>query len=193
MLINHPAIRRLAGFASGAFSTWMPKLYAYYKEKMGALYERYPELTRTFNNSIWSTSTFNFGPQTVCFDHIDFKNLSFGMCSITPLGDFDPTLGGHLILWDLKMVIEFPAGTTAIIPSAVLRHSNTSIQKGETRMSFTQYTAGGLFRWVDYGFQTVTAFLASKKWARTELEKEGATRWQMGLGLFSTLKELLGQ
>ena len=194
-LKGNPAIQRLAGFASAAFATWAPKLYQCYQQKMGALYKKHPELERTFTNSIWSTSTFNFGPKTVCLDHIDFKNLAFGMCAITALGNFDPKLGGHIILWDLKMVIEFPPGTTSIIPSAILRHSNTLIQECETRMSFTQYTSGGLFRWVDYGFQGVSQLFAANKERKVELkaelEAEGSARWQMGLGLFSTFKELL--
>src|ERR1700727_1939661 len=87
LLRSNPAIQRLAGFASAAFATWAPKLYQYYQQKMGALYKKYPELERTFTNSIWSTSTFNFRLKTVCLDHIDFKNLAFWMCAITALGD----------------------------------------------------------------------------------------------------------
>jgi hypothetical protein len=185
-------MQRIAGLASAAFATWMPKLYGYYQQKMGELYKKYPQLERTFGNSIWSASSFNFGPKTVCFDHIDFKNLAFGICSITALGNFNAKLGGHLILWDLKKVIEFPAGTTALIPSAVLRHSNTSIQEAETRMSFTQYTAGGLFRWVDYGFQSVRDLLFTDKERKADLEAEGPARWRLGLGLFSNIAELLG-
>ncbi|KZP30363.1 hypothetical protein FIBSPDRAFT_908068 [Athelia psychrophila] len=82
-------------------------------------------------------------------------------CAVTALGDYDPTLGGHLILWDLKLIIEFPPGSTVLIPSAIFTHSNTAIQEGESRYSFTQYTSGGLFRWVEHGFQGEQPYHAS--------------------------------
>lgn len=39
------------------------------------------------------------------------------MCAITTLSDYDPKAGGHLVLWDLKLVIEFPPGSTILILS----------------------------------------------------------------------------
>lgn len=88
-------------------------------------------------------------------------------------------------------MIEFPPGSTILLPSAVLRHSNTAIQKHEERYSFTQYTAGGLFRWVDHGFQKEEEY-RSKLSEEEVIEEEEAMRhrWAMGLGLFSTLDEL---
>ena len=55
-------------------------------------------------------ATFNFGPSTVSFIHTDPGNLPYGWCPITSLGPFDPKCGGHLILWDLQLVIKFPPG-----------------------------------------------------------------------------------
>ena len=134
---------------------------------------------------------FNFGPNTCCFDHVDSGNLPFGWCAITALGQFDPKLGGHLVLWDLKIVIEFPPGSTILIPSGAIRHSNVSIREGETRFSFTQYTAGGLFRWVDHGYQMETSYKKGWTKKRKEAEEEVNQRqWTEGLGMFSTLAEL---
>ncbi len=101
-------------------------------------------LVLDFTNSIFATCTFNFGPRTICFEHMDSRNLPFGWCAITALGRFNPQKGGHFVLWDLKLVIEFPPGSTILIPSAVLCHSNTAISRKETRYSFTQYTVGGV-------------------------------------------------
>ena len=95
------------------------------------------------------------------------------------------------MLWDLQLAIEFPPGSTILIPSAVLHHSNIPIQKGEERYSFTQYTAGGLFRWVDHGFQKEDEYCSSLlKEGAIEEEEAMRRRWMMGLGLFSTLDEL---
>ncbi|KAF7968247.1 hypothetical protein HWV62_31539 [Athelia sp. TMB] len=106
----------------------------------------------SFDNSIFPTTTVNFGPNAVCFDHLDFANAAAGWCAITSTGNYDPTRGGHLVLFDIDMIIEFPPGSTILIPSSVMRHGNTPIQAGETRAGITQYAAGALFRWVDNGF-----------------------------------------
>lgn len=74
-----------------------------------------------------------------------------------------------------------------------MRHSNVAIQKGEERYSFTQYTAGGLFRWVDHGFQKEDEYYAKLSVdERLEEEEVMQRRWSIGLGLFSTLDELNG-
>lgn len=207
-LLSHSSFKRFAGFANskdqgsnhppranfcqiGCFATWSPRLYQYYASYINAFHHHHPELAKNFPKSVFAATTFNLGPQTVSVDHTDHCNLPFGMCAITALGSFDPKRGGHLILWDLKLVIEFPPGSTILIPSAILRHSNVNVQPGETRYSFTQYTAGSLFRWVDHGFQSNTSYF--QKTSAEEQEKEQARtaeRWAMGLGLFSTVDEL---
>lgn len=99
-----------------------------------------------------------------------------------------------MVLWEFKLIIQFPPGSTIHLPSAAVSHSNTPIRKGEKRASFTQYTAGGLFRWRDHGFQSNDNFY--KSLSEDELkavEEEDAKRCKLGLSLFSTLDELKGQ
>jgi len=176
---------------TAAFATWSPHLYAYYVNRLGPLYKTYPRLKRNFLNSVFACATFNFGPNTCCFDHIDPANLPFGWCAITALGRFDPTLGGHLVLWDLKLVIEFPPGSTILIPSGAICHSNIAIRPDEVRYSFTQYTTGGLFRWVDHGYQTETSYKKGWNKARKQGEEEvNRQRWLQGVSMFSDLNEL---
>ncbi|KAJ3765178.1 hypothetical protein FB446DRAFT_655602, partial [Lentinula raphanica] len=141
--------RRLAGHASAAFQTWAPKLHAMYQDYRLQLQKLSPNLLHNFPNSVFSCCTLNFGPRTTTVEHLDHKNYIFGWCAVTALGNFDYTRGGHMVLWDLKLVVELPPGWTILLPSAYLRHSNTTIQDGESRFSFTQYTAGGLFRVID--------------------------------------------
>jgi hypothetical protein len=175
----------------GAFSTWAPRLYDYYDTHVQALIDHDKTSTRPFHNSVWAAATFNFGPATACFKHKDYLNLPFGLCGITSLGRFDPKRGGHLVLWGIRRVVEFPPGSTVLIPSAAIAHSNVGIQAGERRYSFTQYTAGGIFRWVDQGFQTVERH--QEQLSPDELNAELlelASQGSMGLGLFSTLEEL---
>lgn len=121
---------------------------------MGELRSWNKELVPIFTNSVFAAATFNFGPNVRTFRHKDYNNFSYGWCGITALGDFDPKNGGHLVLWEPKVLIEFPAGSTIFIPSALAEHSNTPTSPGERRQSFTQYTAGGIFRFIACGFRT---------------------------------------
>lgn len=110
-----------------------------------------PWLRRHFPNHPFASTTFNFGPKTCTLPHKDLKNLSWGLCSITSLGSYNPKKGGHLILWDLRIIVEFSPYASILIPSAIITHSNTRIKKNETRMSITQYSSAGLFSWFAYG------------------------------------------
>lgn len=52
-------------------------------------------------------------------DHTDYSNLSHGLCTLTALGSYDYKQGGHLILFGLKLVIQFPPGLTAVGPHSI--------------------------------------------------------------------------
>ncbi|KAJ7036453.1 hypothetical protein C8F04DRAFT_1181460 [Mycena alexandri] len=121
----------------------------------------------------------------------DFGNLAFGWCAVTALGNYDYTKGGHLILWDCKIILEFPPGCTILLPSAAIFHSNIPISTNECRYSFTQYTAGGIFRWIEHGFQSEEAYFDSLSAEEVGRERaEARERWSRGVGYFSTLEEL---
>jgi hypothetical protein len=175
----------------GALAAFAPKLYRYFARTL-ALFFRHPHLTHNFSNSIFPAASFNCGPQTVALDHTDFSNLSHGLCALTALGEFDHTRGGHLILFGLKLAIQFPAGSTALIPSGCMDHGNTPIREGEVRLSIAQYAAGGLFRWVAYGFRSAKSLLQTKagKVLKTQIDKDAGERWREGLEMFSTLDGL---
>jgi hypothetical protein len=151
-----------------------------------------PDLSPNFTKSVWLTTTVNFGPKTTCYRHTDNRNLPFGWCAITSLGEFDPKKGGHIVLWDCRLVVEFPPGSTILIPSAAVAHSNVAIRKDETRYSVTQYTAGGIFRWVEHGFQLEGPFkneLSDDQKAAEEIKQ--ANQLKRGLSLFSTVASLV--
>ncbi|EIW53632.1 uncharacterized protein TRAVEDRAFT_40200 [Trametes versicolor FP-101664 SS1] len=188
-MLQQKAVRRVANFGNGVLRLFAPRMHEYYDTTLATLCGRDPKLRRNFHNSAFSCATFNLGPRTVTHVHTDHLNLPSGWCSITALGDYDPTAGGHLILWDLRMVIEFPPGSTILIPSAILQHSNTAISDNEYRYSFTQYTPGGLFRWVACGFRSVKEAGISAK----ELNRLGPERWAQGLSMFSTWPELCAE
>ncbi|TRM55104.1 hypothetical protein BD626DRAFT_579563 [Schizophyllum amplum] len=191
-LINLPAMIRVAHFASCVFATWAPQIHCYYADVLAALLLHDPDLFANFTQSVWCCITINFGPRTVTFPHRDYGNLPFGWCAITALGRFDPDAGGELILWDCKMIIRFPPGSTIIVPSAILQHSNTRIAKHERRFSVTQYTAGAIFRWAEHGFQLDEDYYADL--TQEELAKDKETteaRWRRGRRMFSKFSDLV--
>ncbi|KAI0258465.1 hypothetical protein BC834DRAFT_812782, partial [Gloeopeniophorella convolvens] len=149
-------LRRLAGFASEGLASYFPLAFDHMREGLLRLKQQAasggtPPLDMPFSNSAYPTATANLGPSTACFEHRDSTNYPGIACAITPLGSFDPATGGHLILFDLRLYVRLPAGTTALISSAGLRHGNTPIGPRERRYSFTQYCVGGLLRWAAHG------------------------------------------
>lgn len=171
-------------------AAYAPKLFAEYSKTFDALWEEHPGLRRNFSNSVYPAVAFNFGPRTVTYMHTDTGNKANGLCAITALGTFDPKRSGHLILGKLRLVIEFPSGATALIPSATVPHGNTSIQEGDTRMSVTQYAAGGLFRWVRYGFRNERQLRKEDPDLAAEFEGRKANAWVNALDAFSTTASL---
>lgn len=97
----------------------------------------------------FASVTYNFGSQTVCRRHRDCKNFAPGWCAVTSIGNYNPRLGGHLVFWELGLIIEFPPGSTILFPSALITHFNTTIAPSETRKSIVRYSAGGIFLWAE--------------------------------------------
>ena len=140
---------------TAVFHQYAERLHSFCKATLTEIEERHPGLSQPFPETAFGALTFNFGPDACTYPHKDMKNLSWGWCSVTALGEFDYRKGGHLVLWDMGIAVEFPAHSTILIPSAVVEHSNTAIGEGEKRQSATQYTAGGLFGWRAHGFGPV--------------------------------------
>ncbi|KAJ8488860.1 hypothetical protein ONZ45_g13805 [Pleurotus djamor] len=178
-LLENDALRHIAGYQSHLLRLFSPNLADFYRDTLDSVIGHLPHLKRTFEDSDFAAITINCGPHTVCKKHVDSANLAWGWCAITALGNYDHRRGGHLVLWDLRLVIEFPPGCTILIPSAVLHHSNTPIHTSETRYSVTQYTSGELFRWVHNGFKM-------KKDATPSPPAEVAKLWKEAIGMYST-------
>ena len=152
-----------------------------------ALVEKHNHLKKPFKNSIFPTCTFNCGSRVMTFEHIDATNMPYGLCAIFALGSYDPTLGSHLILFNLGLVIQFPPGSTILVPSGTIHHGNITIRPNETRQSFTQYCPGSLLQWVAYGFMVVKS-VSADVWKHFEDTHE--ERCRKATNLFSKMGEL---
>ncbi|KAH6907642.1 hypothetical protein BKA70DRAFT_1223452 [Coprinopsis sp. MPI-PUGE-AT-0042] len=165
-LLANVHIQRVAVFASYALSMWFPNFYSYAKEHLDSLYATVPGLSRNFLRSVYPRAAFNLGPGVCTLPHLDVMNCPFGLCSIQAFGDFDYKKGGHLVLADLKLVIEFPPGSLILMPSATLQHANTPTEASLKKSDPDLYAKN------------------------MELKKG---RWEMGLGLWNSLDELVEQ
>ncbi|KAM6496394.1 hypothetical protein JOM56_009100 [Amanita muscaria] len=186
--MKNKAIQQLCGFASSAFQAYSERNYEYMASTVAKVRSKL-NLGREYDSEVgvFPCRSFNLGKQTATVPHRD-EPRTFLV--------FNPKLGGHLVLWDFALLVEFPPGSTVLIPSALFLHSNVPIQGGETRYSMVQYAAGGLFRWVNNGCKT------DKQWkeeanGNQELEQrrkdEQDSRWIGAIGMFSRYEELLGQ
>ncbi|KAJ6517930.1 hypothetical protein C8R47DRAFT_959887 [Mycena vitilis] len=192
ILMASRCIRRIAGFQSSGLAHYLPKLYDLFRTTLAGIYKNQPELQHLFSNSVYPAATWNLGPQVVTEEHEDGLNPPFGMCAITSAGKYDYRKGGHFCMKQLKAVIQYPPGSTILMLSACVTHSNTPIAKDETRYSMTQYAAGELFRWAAYGYQTTAALMATAEGAarKRNIDGDPGERAAWALGLLSKADEL---
>lgn len=206
-LCDNQYIRRIAHWASSkclslcpilshakcclaAYAFTSPKAFRAIDDALLDLEKNDLSLKRPFLESIWPAVTFNLGHSVFTRLHRNFNNLIWSMCTIHALGSYDPKKGGHLILWDWKLVIEFPPGCTILIPSAEVAHRNIAVRKDEVLKSFTQYCAGGLIRWLRYGCRTEEQF-EKQDWESWRVMKTSAAKhWEEACGMFSKISEL---
>ncbi|KZT20272.1 hypothetical protein NEOLEDRAFT_1039008, partial [Neolentinus lepideus HHB14362 ss-1] len=66
---------------------------------------------------------FHLGPDAESYIYNRHSDLIFGCCAITALGKYDSKRGGHLVLWDLGLDVEFPVVRTTFISAGMLRYS----------------------------------------------------------------------
>ncbi|KAJ7259450.1 hypothetical protein C8J57DRAFT_1233798 [Mycena rebaudengoi] len=151
-LVGDNTIWCMATFSSNTFVLWAPQLYSYYHNHWDALHHHLPHLSHVFPKS----------------------------CSILALSPFNPTQGRHLILWDLKMLVEFPAGTTILVP-----------QHRDKHVSFMQFTASGLMHFVNNGFRTEKQLAEEDPMEYECMWEPKKMRWEMGLRLLNTIDKLL--
>ncbi|KJA12798.1 hypothetical protein HYPSUDRAFT_152244, partial [Hypholoma sublateritium FD-334 SS-4] len=178
---------------AAAFQFWCPGVYSDYQERLSTLFRRRPDLERIFPRSIFPTAAFNFGPRVCTYKHRDVLNCPYGWCGIHPLGHFDHTRGGHVLLWEAGLMIECPANWWMGIPSGSITHGNSPVGAHETRVSFTQYCPGGLLRYVENGLRTESEFAEEDPAGFQAMLAGKETRWMEKLALLSNYNDILSE
>lgn len=170
------------------FELFAPAMFKRYTRLLEALLRWDEDLDINPQLSAFAASTFNAGEAVATVPHLDCINFGAGWCCVTALGDFNPKVEGHLVLWDWGIVVEFPPASSAFLPSAFVTHSNTAIVSGKTRMSFTQYTGAVCFRFVDCGNMTLSDYKA----ANPHVTPDVAKRVRDGLRMYQKFSDLNG-
>ncbi|KAJ3898048.1 hypothetical protein F5879DRAFT_995218 [Lentinula edodes] len=189
-LVGHAAVQRMAKYQNSAFGLWAPHIYEEYRNVHDTMHSKL-NLPENFPSTIFAAAAFNLGGNIWTFKHRDWLNWPFGWCAITALGEFDASRSAQLILWELKLVINFPHAATILIPLAVITHSNTPVADRDIRTSFTQYTAGPIFRWVENGCRTEAKFEEEDPESHCRMQEGKETACLRRLENFSTVDELL--
>ena len=139
--------------------TWAPNLHEYYNTMLNDLCAHNSSVTRPFDQSAFAVTQFIPDTASTALEEEGTPDPepTPTWCAHVALGNYDPTMGGHVVLWDLKVLVEFPPGCVVLLPSTTLlpeRPITTTLgEVGELRRSFTQFTPRELLRWVERGNQ----------------------------------------
>ncbi|EJD32368.1 hypothetical protein AURDEDRAFT_178569, partial [Auricularia subglabra TFB-10046 SS5] len=160
--------REMTGILAEQFKANFPKLVPRYKELneslgLNKLFLRPGDDPDDFN-FLFAAMTLNLGPQVATISHRDSKNLQPGVCAIIALGRFNPQTGGHFVMREPRLLVEFRPGDILFVMSSVITHFNVPLAcSEEERMSWTFYTAGGLFRWQVAGKRTLKSLTTAEE------------------------------
>ncbi|KAJ7774633.1 hypothetical protein DFH07DRAFT_732639 [Mycena maculata] len=111
--------------------------------------------------SIFSAATFESGGTHTAGPDRRLDHYQPGTWNIlTALGIYAPVHGGHIVFWDLGLVVTFPPGCSILIPAGVVRYSFVKVREGEQRYSVLQWAGAGIARWFDNGLRRDAEFAA---------------------------------
>ncbi|KAJ7735073.1 hypothetical protein DFH07DRAFT_754039 [Mycena maculata] len=115
------------------------------------------------DSSVFSAATFELGGPHIRAGasglHDRYQPNSWSI--LTALGVYGPVHGGHIILWDLGLVVSFPAGSSILMPAGVLRYSFVKVRDGEHCYSLIQWAGAGIDRWFENGLRMDADFAAN--------------------------------
>ncbi|KAJ7016826.1 hypothetical protein C8F04DRAFT_973077, partial [Mycena alexandri] len=136
-------------FVPSAFAALATQKEQFLKHQSDALYPS--------TSSVFSAATIEFGP------HLQETNRRHEAGSwniLLALGHYNHRHGGHIIFWDLGLVVAFPPGSCILVPTGLIRYSFVKVRPHETRYSLVQWAGAGIRRWFQNGRRTDVEFAA---------------------------------
>ncbi|KAJ3552345.1 hypothetical protein NP233_g12904 [Leucocoprinus birnbaumii] len=174
--------RSIQKFVETSIDVFAPRLYGYIKDHMQRL-QRHPDYTGLRWNDphgAMSGKTRNFPWCVATVPHRDVMNMAFAWCGVVAIGPYNAIYGGHFVIHNMKLAIQFPHGALILIPSAFLWHSNVPVRHEDHRASVTFYTSGGLYRFIDNCFMRESDLAEAKPQEYAKRQEEKHLRRDMG-------------
>ncbi|KAJ7106121.1 hypothetical protein C8R43DRAFT_963450 [Mycena crocata] len=159
-LLATMAMKRLLGFASCvleefckiAFEALQAQKQSYLEHDRRALYPT--------DSSVFSTAVVELGGphHRQLAPGVAYPYDALTWCALVALGKYRSERGGHIIFWDLGLVVAFPASSTILIPSGIIRYSFVKVREEDRRYSILQYAGSGIGRWFRNGMRSDMEF-----------------------------------
>ncbi|GAA5860722.1 hypothetical protein JCM5353_003011 [Sporobolomyces roseus] len=126
-VVKHSNLSDICKHVSKVFETHFPRIAARYKaagskSPLPSLFGLFPMLCINVPSS----------GGVDCNLHVDYKNPAGGICAVIPFGEFDSSKHYWLVLNELGVVVELPAGVVLLFPSALIQHGNYHIVSAPT-------------------------------------------------------------
>ncbi|KAJ7180031.1 hypothetical protein C8R43DRAFT_1117376 [Mycena crocata] len=159
-LLGTMAMKRLLGFGSGLLAAYCTAAFEALKNQKERFLEHDPRALYPTDSSVYSAVSLELGgPHCRGIPQGDPERSEVASWSIlTALGKYSALHGGHIIFWDLGLVVCFPVGASILIPSALVRYSFVKVRDHEKRYSILQYAGAGIGRWFQNGKRTDVEF-----------------------------------
>ncbi|KAJ7271700.1 hypothetical protein C8J57DRAFT_1507617 [Mycena rebaudengoi] len=99
----------------------------------------------------FTTAEYHFGADGTPVYHHE-RDLFYGWRCLTALGNYDSRFGGDLILWDHRLVVTFPPGSSFLFPGAMTCYSFSQVGWHENQYLMSQYAEAPHFHYHANGF-----------------------------------------
>ncbi|KAJ7248908.1 hypothetical protein B0H12DRAFT_990774, partial [Mycena haematopus] len=142
--------------ASGLLRAYFPQTFERYTKIKNALLAADRRAIFPSDSTVYSATAFELGGphrQGLFGGLVSLRRHEIGgWDNLIALGEYEPSLGGQVIFWDLGLVVGFPPGSSILLPSGgVLRYSFVAVRPHERRYSILQWAGAGVSRWLDNG------------------------------------------
>ncbi|KAK6974635.1 hypothetical protein R3P38DRAFT_2377648, partial [Favolaschia claudopus] len=138
----------------GIFKHFCPTAYDTLREDKEEMFDHNPNTFYPNEASVFSAATMELGgPHHNVRDHRgELRDLEpAGWNLLTALGKYRSFHGGHVIFWELGLVVQFPPGSHILLPAGLVHYSFVKVDTNETRFSLLQWAGAGVRRFLDNG------------------------------------------
>ncbi|KAJ7128206.1 hypothetical protein C8R43DRAFT_836004, partial [Mycena crocata] len=155
-LLATMAMKRLLGFGSAMLAAFCSTAFQTLENQKRLFLEHDPRALYPNDSTVYSAAIIELGGphrREIAPGIADrFEAASWSV--LHALGKYKSPSGGHVIFWDLGLVVAFPAGASILIPTGLIWYSFVKVREGETRYSILQYAGSGIGRWFQNGQRT---------------------------------------